>query len=266
MFGQSKKTGYEKLLELKGKKLEQRDALTNELKSLKEAITAAMLEGKDTSSLLKSRQEITAKLQNIEEEIILLQKKQPDILLAHYEEKLKEKEQEIQAKKREIEPYRNKYEKAKREFERIQTEWFSINGIASMNIDHLNMQIADLQAKIDGLKPNKEVTSSLHSVDEWLQLLRDGRIHSYMEGNDINLDEAYRIYSDEIKLLQDWGHRCRLMKKSSGNVPPKPEIIKYYSNERLKQIIQGEKEANFTSEMNTSSATKPFIKVRKVSI
>lgn len=266
MFGQSKKTGYEKLLELKEKKLEQRDTLANELKNLKESITAAMLEGKDTSSLLKSRQEITAKLQNIEEEIILLEKKQPDMLLAHYKEKLYEKEQEIQAKKREIEPYRNKYEKAKREFGRIQAEWFSINGRASMNIDYLSTQIAELRAKIDSLKSSNEVTSFQHSVDEWLQLLRDGKIHSYMEGNDINLDEAYQIYSDEIKLLQDWGHRCRLMKKSSGNIPQKPEIIKYYSDERLKQIIQGKTGANFTSEINTSSATKPFIKVRKVSI
>ncbi|WP_199906166.1 hypothetical protein [Coprothermobacter proteolyticus] len=74
-------------------------------------------------------------------------------------------------------------------------------------------------------------------VEEWLNLCRQGKVKTYIRGNDPNLDEAWRQYEEEKEIIRDWAEKSATRKKVVGKTLPLPEVAKHYSQARLREIV-----------------------------
>lgn len=74
-------------------------------------------------------------------------------------------------------------------------------------------------------------------VEEWLNLCRQGKVKTYIRGNDPNLDDAWRQYEEEKEIIQDWAENSATRKKVCGETLPLPEVAKHYSQARLREIV-----------------------------
>ena len=154
----------------------------------------------------------------------------------HIEFKLKEIERQKEAIQKELEPCRKAYEDAKTAFKKAEQEWFDKNYEASRKLDALNRERDALQRRLNELIPPPPPQPK-HSVEEWLNLCRQGKVKTYYQGNDPNLDEAWRQYEEEKEIIRDWAKESATRKKVSGETLPLPEVAKHYSQARLREIV-----------------------------
>jgi len=70
-----------------------------------------------------------------------------------------------------------------------------------------------------------------------VRLCRQGKVKTYIRGNDSNLDDAWRQYEEEKEIIQDWAENSATRKKVCGETLPLPEVAKHYSQARLREIV-----------------------------
>lgn len=234
----SKKTEWEKLEALKQEKINFKANLEKQLEDAIEMQREALLKGDEGK-----RQEALAMVQSLQQQIAavdrdikFLEEEQSKVEAKHIEFKLKEIEQLKEAIQKELEPYRKAYEDAKTAFRKAEQEWFTKNHEASRKVDALNRERDALRRRLDELTPSLPPQSK-HSVEEWLNLCRQGKVNTYMQGNDPNLDEAWRQYEEEKKIIQDWAKESATRKKFCRETLPLPEVAKHYSQARLREIV-----------------------------
>lgn len=234
----SKKTEWEKLEALKQEKINSKATLEKQLEGAIEMQREALLKGDEGK-----RQEALAMVQSLQQQIAavdrdikFLEEEQSKVEAKHIEFKLKEIERQKEAIRKELEPYRKAYEDAKTAFKKAEQEWFTKNHEASRKLDALNRERDALQRRLGELSPSPPPHPK-HSVEEWLNLCRQGKVQVYIQGNDANLDEAWRQYEEEKKIIQDWAKESATRKKVCRETLPLPEVAKHYSQARLREIV-----------------------------
>lgn len=162
----SKKTKWETMEELKNKRLEQKDLLTNELQKIDNEIRAAILGENATDDLMRTKNTILEKVRNVDDEIRLLNEEQSKVQLEHYQDKIKEIDEEIKKKNKELAPHLSKYEEAKKQFAETEKEWFAIHGRLTGLIDGLSRKKLQLKWTIDSMenKGKKTIVSGDETI------------------------------------------------------------------------------------------------------
>lgn len=233
-----KKTEWEKLEALKQEKINSKATLEKLLEGASGIQREALLKGDEGK-----RQEALAVVQSLQQQIAVvdrdikfLEEEQSKVEAMHIEFKLKEIERQKEAVQKELEPYRKAYEDAKTAFKKAEQEWFAKNHEASRKFDALNRERDALRLRLDKLTPPPPPQPK-HSVEEWLNLCRQGKVKTYIRGNDPNLDDAWRQYEEEKEIIQDWAENSATRKKVCGETLPLPEVAKHYSQARLREIV-----------------------------
>jgi len=238
MIGKSKKTEWEKLEALKQEKINSKANLEKQLEDAIEMQREALLKGDEGK-----RQEALAMVQSLQQQIAavdrdikFLEEEQSKVEAMHIEFKLKEIERQKEAIRKELEPYQKAYEDAKTAFRKAEQEWFTQYQKASWKLDALNRERDALQRRLNELTPPLPPQPK-HSVEEWLNLCRQGKVKTYYPGSDPNLDQAWRQYEEEKETIRDWAKKSATRKKVCGETLPLPEVAKHYSQARLREIV-----------------------------
>lgn len=233
----SKQTRWEELEAKKQQKIQAKANLERMLEAALDELKQATVAGKSTTELREIIRNTKEGLEALQEEINLLEQEQAQAELDYLQAKMQELERQEQKVVRDLEPHRKAYEQAKAEFEKAEKTWFARRGEAQEELDRIARQKSELKPRLDLLTP-QATPEPQHSVEEWLQLCRDGKVTAYFQGNDPNLDEAYRLYEREKEEIRRWAAKAAVAKQSTGETPSMPEIVKHYSRERLREIIK----------------------------
>jgi chromosome segregation ATPase len=233
----SKQTEWEKLEDKKAERAKDIVTMERLLEVTLEEQRKATVAGKSIPEYRKVIQNCRESLEALQEEINILEQEQAKFELEHFQTKMRKLEQQEQKIREELEPHEKAYEKAKANFEEAEQVWFAKHNEAHGELENINRQKLNLSPRLEQLVPHIEPESK-HSVEEWLQLCRDGGVRTYTEGSDPTLDEAYQIYEQEIKDLRNWAKKTATIRQSTGERPPMPEAGKHYSKERLKEVIK----------------------------
>ncbi len=233
-----KRTEWEKLEALKQQKLEAKVTLEKMLEAAIEMRKEALLSGDEDKrqEALKMVSSLQQQIVTVKEEIKFFEEEQVKVEAEHIEFKLKEIERQKQTIQKELGPYRKAYEDAEAAFRKAEKDYFTQNQRVSRKLDVLNRERDALQRRLDELSPSPPPQPK-HSVEEWLNLCRLGKVKTYMQGNDPNLDEAWRRYEKEKEIIREWAKDCARLKKVRGETLPLPEVAKSYSKPRLQEIV-----------------------------
>lgn len=162
----AKETKWEKLEAIKLKKLEQKNALMDELQKNNDAIMEAILNERATDDLTKAKNTLQEKIRNIEEELQLLEAEQSKARIEHYQTKIKLIEDQVGKKLKELEPHRIKYEKAKEQFKEIEAKWFHTHWLLTAEIGDLERKKSVFKSEIDHNNPDREQSSKIVYMGE----------------------------------------------------------------------------------------------------
>ena len=154
MFGQ--KTKYEKILELKEKKLQAIESLTGELEEVKSRLTEAIIDEQDTGKLISQKSSIETQLEALKEEVNLLLPEIEKSELAHLQQKMVDMEEEKKKLWKDLEPQKIKYEKAKDAFQKLEEEYFALRNIVVQKSDEIMNKQAYIKPRIDSLSYNQK--------------------------------------------------------------------------------------------------------------
>ncbi len=234
----SQKTKWEKLEALKQQKLEAKVTLEKMLETAIEMQKEALLSGDEgkRQEALAMEQSLQQQIAVVDRDIKFLEEEQSKVEVKHIEFKLKEIERQKEAIQKELEPYRKAYEDAEAAFRKAEKDYFTQNHEASRKLGALNRERDALQRRLNELTPPLPPQPK-HSVEEWLNLCRQGKVKTYYQGNDPNLDEAWRQYEEEKEIIRDWAKKSATRKKVSRETLPLPEVAKHYSQSRLREIV-----------------------------
>ncbi len=234
----SEKTKWERLEALKQERINSKATLEKLLEGAIEMQREALLKGDEgkRQEALAMEQSLQQQIAAVDRDIKFLEEEQSKVEVKHIEFKLKEIERQKEAIQKEIELHRKVYEDAKAAFQKAEQEWFDKYHEASRKFDALNREWDALQRRLDELTPPLPPQPK-HSVEEWLNLCRQGKVNTYMQGSDPNLDEAWRQYEEEKETIRDWAERSAVQKRASGETLPLPEVAKHYSQARLREIV-----------------------------
>ena len=143
-----KETKWEKLEGAKLKRLEEKNALMNELQKKHDAIGEAILNEQATDDLTKAKNTLQEKIRNIEEELQLLEAEQLKARLEHCQAKINLIEDQVNKKVKELEPHRIKYEKAKKKFKETEAEWGETYWLFTKEIEDLEKKKSMFKSEI----------------------------------------------------------------------------------------------------------------------
>lgn len=231
MFG--KQTKWEKLgsrIEEERAKMEQ---VETQLKAANEEFESACIAGGDTTKALEKQEQLQRQVNDILQAISVLQREREKYEVEHLEIQIKRLGQEAERVIKSTEPDRKRYEKLKKEFYETEKDWFGKNSVATRKVDAIREQQNRLQNRLNRL--TEEPAKPEHSVEEWLQLLRNGKA-MVPPADDFNFDQANHMYKQELDELHGWAFQARLTKKVTGTVASMPKFTKYYPRERLESI------------------------------
>jgi len=154
MFGQ--KTKYEKILELKEKKLQLIESLSTELEDVKAKLTEAIINEQDTGKFISQKNSIENQLQVLKEEINLLLPEIEKSELAHLQQKMNDMEAEKEKLWKDLEPQKIKYEKAKEAFKKVEEEYFALHNLTTRKSEEIAHKQAYIKPRIDSLSYNQK--------------------------------------------------------------------------------------------------------------
>ena len=234
----SEKTKWERLEALKQERINSKATLEKLLEGAIEMQREALLKGDEgkRQEALAMEQSLQQQIAAVDRDIKFLEEEQSKVEAKHIEFKLKEIERQKEAIQKEIKLHRKAYEDAKTAFQKAEQEWFDKYHEASRKFDALNREWDALKRRLNELVPPPPPQPK-HSVEEWLNLCRQGKVKTYFQGSDPNLDEAWRQYEEEKEIIRDWAERSAVQKKASGKTLPLPEVAKHYSEARLREIV-----------------------------
>lgn len=235
-----KKTEWEKLEALKQEKINSKATLEKLLEGAIEMQREALLKGDEgkRQEALAMEQSLQQQIAAVDRDIKFLEEEQSKVEAKHIEFKLKEIERLKEAIQKELEPYRKAYEDAEAAFRKAEKDYFTQHHEASRKFDALKRERDALQRRLNELiPPPPPQPNPKHSVEEWLNLCRQGKVQVYIQGKDPNLDEAWRQYEEEKEIIRDWAEKSATRKKVSGETLPLPEVAKHYSQSRLREIV-----------------------------
>ena len=232
-------TKFEQLGGLKAKKLAELQQTEKSLAEVEEKIKGAVLNGdeKKKAELIAERERLRKAIEQLQGEIPVIESKQAKYELEHLEEKIKELEKERQAVEKQAQPeiskLKAKVEKLEQAYKAALAELGRKQAEVERKTNSIDQQIATFRQRLDELKPEKEPK---HSVEEYLQMYRDGKGPALIN-EDKNAEQAYRLYEREREEILAWVHQAQTLKMGTGGLPPKPECMKFYSKDRLETII-----------------------------
>lgn len=233
-----KKTEWEKLEALKQEKINSKATLEKLLEGTIETQREGLLSGQERKrqEALAMEQSIKQQIAAVDRDIKFLEEEQVKVEAKHIELKMKEIDRQKEAIQKKLEPHRKAYEDAKAALQKAEQEWFAKNHEAQGKLDALNREWNALRTRLDQLAPPPPPEPK-HSVEEWLNLCRQGKVTVYIPGNDPNLDEAWRQYEKEKELIGDWAKDSARLKKARGETLPLPDEAKHYTKARLREIV-----------------------------
>lgn len=235
----AKQTKWEELEAKKQEKIHAKETMQRLLEAAEAERKEALVAGKDIAQPREVVQKAKDTLEALEEEINSLEQEQsdPSIELEYLQAKLQELERQEQKVADELEPHREAYKKAEAEFKKAEQVWFAQYAKAQEEFNRIARQKGELRPRMDRLTPEAEPEPQ-HSVAEWLELCREGKVRSYLPGSDPNLDEAYKLYEQEKDEIRRWATKAAIAKASDGETPVMPECAKHYSRARLKELTK----------------------------
>lgn len=229
-------TEFERLEELKNKKIAELKELEGKLAEINKLWEQALITGDDKkkAALQDKREELEKQVQVLKEEMQTIANEQAKHEADYLKAKLSEIEkqrQSLQKKKQaELEVLQGAlakaekaYKDAKKALNEKQSEW------------NARLSALDREAKplLERLEAITEPPGPAHTVEEYLQLFRAGKGPSVI--GDDNARKAFKQYKDECEEILFWVRQVQ-----AGSHLPAPKCMQYYTKDRLKEIIYNE--------------------------
>lgn len=242
---------------------EERAKVEGELAEAEEKAAQALLRGERPGPIDPA---LGQRLRVLDRAITLARKEVADLEREDLKRRLGEIEKEKQKLASELGKAREVYEAAKKEFQKAEHRF----GATHLRITHALDRLTDEELKIRARLETPQAEEAPREVDPArvqaiLQDFREGRIRNYMAGQDVNADEAYRLYQKEIAEIQAWHREDEVSRRVRGVGVDPPACAAYYTEQRLQEILaKGKPKGGLAAPAKAEGG--PALRPQKVSI
>lgn len=223
-------SNYTKLLDRRRELEEEKALLLKQIEAEKEKLAQSVLAGDKSISFQET---LPRQIEAIDNALKLLDTKLKEAEAEHIRERLTVIKKERDKLGAEFQKERDKWLKIENAYNEAQREYYKQCEKYNNNLEVLKHEEDRLTLRLEELEPSPEITPGpLHSVDEWLEILRAGGT-IFAPYNDPNYQEANFQVETEINEIKRWAWN-----KRNGIPTREPECIQYYSKERLKDLTK----------------------------
>ncbi len=206
------------------------------------------------------------RLRILDRAISLARKEVADLERENLKRRLEEIEKQKQKLASDLQKARETYEAAKEEFQKAERRFGAVHLRITEALDRLENEAMSLRAKLDTPAAEEAPREADPArVAAILADFREGRIKNYMAGQDVNADEAYRLYQKEIAEIQAWHRQDELSRRVRGLGVDPPACAAHYTERQLQEILAKSK-AKGGLAASAKAEGSPSLRPQKVSI
>lgn len=205
-----------------------------------EEAARALLEGRDP---LPADDKLKAEIARLDRAIQLGQEELAALELDHIYERLGETRKEEEQIATDLRRLDAEFEAKRERFRAEEQEYAKARARLTDQLDRLADRRLKLEAEAQKLTAVVDPVMIEDAVPRFLDAFRKGEIRDFVRGQDPAMDKAYELYEAETREIQEWNRRNTIAKRTTGESVPAPDCVRYYTKQRLEEIISKTKTA-----------------------